>query len=192
MELSENIEDYINVYVNEVMNVKAKDKARCKLKKAYAEKGEEDGGVAKFMLWYNGQKEAERLRTLITAQRLVIKKLEDGADSDELLEEYKSDLIMAHHRLDQRKAQAERLMRNNTKLQKQMKKDAVDRGSVSRAASKEKTIDEKLSVLTELRDENTRLKPLGIENERLKAEIKKLREALNMRDNMYDDTGELF
>lgn len=144
------------------------------------------------MLWYKGQKEAERLRTLITAQRLIIKRLEDGADPNELIEEYKSDLVMANHRVAQHKAQNERLTRNNMKLQKQMRKDAVDRGSVSRAARKEKTIDEKLSVLNDLRAKNDELKPLGIENDRLKAENKKLREALNTRDNMYDDNGELF
>jgi len=192
MELSENIEDYINVYVNEILKSSNKKVARCKLKKAYAEKGEEDNSVAKFMLWYKGQKEAERLRTLITAQRLIIKRLEDGADPKELIEEYKSDLVMANHRVAQHKAQNERLTRNNIKLQKQMKKDAVDRGSVSRAARKEKTIDEKLSVLNDLRAKNDELKPLGIENDRLKAENKKLREALNTRDNMYDDNGELF
>jgi len=192
MELSENIEDYINVYVNEILKSSNKKVARCKLKKAYAEKGEEDNSVAKFMLWYKGQKEAERLRTLITAQRLIIKRLEDGADPKELIEEYKSDLIRANHTIDQRKAQNERLTRNNMNLQKQIMKDAVNRGSVSRAARKEKTIDEKLSVLNDLRAKNDELKPLGIENDRLKAENKKLREALNTRDSMYDDNGELF
>ena len=197
MELSENIEDYIDVFVNEVLKTSNKKVAKCKLKKAYAEKGPEgeDNGVAKFMIWYKGQKEAERLRVLITAQRLIIKRLEDGADPKELIEEYKSDLVMANHRLDQRKAQAERLTRNNMKLQKQMKKDAVDRGALSRAAKKEEEIEEKLSVVDDLREEINdlkHLKPLGIENDRLKAENKKLREALNARDNMYSDNGEVF
>jgi len=194
MELSENIEQYIDIYVKEYLKAKSgSDRViKSKLKKAYAEKGEEDNSVAKFMLWYKGQKEAERLRILITAQRLIIKRLEDGADPKELIEEYKSDLIRANHTIDQRKAQNERLTRNNMNLQKQIMKDAVNRGSVSRAARKEKTIDEKLSVLNDLRAKNEELKPLGIENDRLKAENKKLMEALNTRDNMYYDNGELF
>jgi len=196
MELSENIEQYIDIYVKEYLKAKSGSARviKSKLKKAYAEKGPEgeDNSVAKFMLWYKGQKEAERLRILITAQRLIIKRLEDGADPKELIEEYKSDLVMANHRVAQHKAQNERLTRNNMNLQKQIMKDAVNRGSVSRAARKEKTIDEKLSVLNDLRAKNEELKPLGIENDRLKAENKKLRKALDMRDSMYDDNGELF